>query len=305
MSQDQLATPVAFFIFNRPDTTEQVFAAIARARPRKLLVVADGARPDRPGEAEKCAATRAIIGRVDWDCEVLTNYSEVNLGCKRRLASGLDWVFSLAEEAIILEDDCLPDPTFFAYCEALLERYRTDDRITHISGDNFQAGPSRTPYGYYFSRYSHVWGWASWRRAWRHYDVEMALWPEIRDGGWLGDMLGDPKVVAHWTRLFETAHGGRIDTWDYQWMFACWVQGGLAILPRANLISNIGFLPGATHTVHDSRLANLPVHAAQEPLCHPPYVIRDAEADRYTEQQIFLPPPLAMRVKRWVRRWGR
>src|SRR6185369_14461868 len=170
MADWALTTPVAFIIFNRPDTTEKVFAEIARARPPKLLVIADGPRAGRAGEADRCAATRAIIDRVDWDCKVLTNYSDVNLGCKNRVASGIDWVFEQVPEAIILEDDCLPDPTFFRFCEELLIRYREDERISQICGANFQFGRKRSNDSYYFSRYNHIWGWASWRRAWQHYD---------------------------------------------------------------------------------------------------------------------------------------
>ena len=152
------STPVAFIIFNRPDTTKRVFAEIAKARPPKLLVIADGPRADHPADVEKCAAVRAIIDGVDWDCEVLKNYSDVNLGCKRRVSSGLDWVFDTVEEAIILEDDCLPHPTFFRFCEEMLEKYRDDKRIAMISGDNLQFGRKRTGYSYYFSRYPHIWG---------------------------------------------------------------------------------------------------------------------------------------------------
>src|SRR5665648_587346 len=169
MSNFQLKTPVAFIIFNRPETTRRVFAEIAKARPTKLLVIADGPRATHPDDAEKCAVVRAIIDGVDWDCEVLKNYSDVNLGCKRRVSSGLDWVFDTVEEAIILEDDCLPHPTFFRFCEEMLAKYRDDKRIAMISGDNFQFGKKRTEYSYYFSRYTHIWGWASWRRAWDNY----------------------------------------------------------------------------------------------------------------------------------------
>jgi hypothetical protein len=185
MSNYQLRTPVAFIIFNCPETTDRVFEQIAKAKPSKLLVIADGPRENSPGEAERCAAVRSIIDNVDWDCEVLTNYSDVNLGCKRRIASGLDWVFDTVEEAIILEDDCLPDPTFFRFCDELLEKYRDDERITMISGDNFQFDRKKTDSSYYFSRDPHIWRWASWRHVWKNYDVDMQLWPEIRDGGWL------------------------------------------------------------------------------------------------------------------------
>src|SRR3989344_7840291 len=174
MSDFKLTTPVAFLLFNRPETTARVFAASARAKPPNLLVVADGPRANRPGEAELCAAARAVIEKVDWDCEVVTHFSEVNLGCKCRMSSGVDWVFQTVPEAILLEDDCLPHPSFFRFCEEMLEGYRNDERISMIGGTNFQKGRERSPDSYYFSRYTHIWGWASWRRAWQKiYDVEM------------------------------------------------------------------------------------------------------------------------------------
>jgi len=254
----QLTTPVAFIIFNRPDTTERVFAEIAKAKPTKLLVIGDGARVNRPEEAEKVAAARAIIQRVDWECEVLTNFSEVNLGCKRRVSSGIDWVFEQVEEAIILEDDCLPDPSFFCFCQELLERYRHDQRIGLISGDNFQFGRRRNDDSYYFSKYVHIWGWATWRDRWAgSYDVTMAKWPRIRDEAWLTDIVGNAHEADFWSKVFERVHRGEIDTWDYQWVFANWVEGRLTILPAMNLISNIGFDANATHTTGDSELANL------------------------------------------------
>lgn len=181
MTNWQLQTPVVFFIFDRPDTTARVFAEIARGKPPKLLLVADGPRPDHPGEAEKCAAARAVVEQVDWPCEALTDYAETNLGCRRRVSSGLDWVFATVEEAIILEDNCLPHPTFFRFCEELLERYRDDERVMRISGGNHKFGRKIGTDSYYFTRYAHVWGWASWRRAWRYYDVNMKSWMSATD----------------------------------------------------------------------------------------------------------------------------
>jgi hypothetical protein len=289
MSVWQLNTPVAFLIFNRPDTTERVFAEIARARPPELLVVADGPRSDQPGDREKCDAARAVIDRVDWDCNVLKNYSDENLGCRRRVSSGLDWVFDTLEEAIILEDDCLPHPTFFRFCEELLEFYRDDERIMMISGDNFQFGRKRTPYSYYFSLYTHIWGWASWRRAWKHYDVEMKLWPEIKNGSWLHDLLLDRRAIKYWTKTFQRVYEGKIDTWDYSWTFACWSQNGLTILPNENLISNIGFREDGTHTASSTRTANMPTKDLDFPLKHPPFVIRDVHADERTSKLFFTP----------------
>lgn len=284
MTEYKLKTPVAFLIFNRPETTEKVFAEIAKAKPPILLVVADGPRTDRPEEINKCTRTRAIINQIDWECEVLTNYTDTNMGCKKRISSGLEWIFDTVEEAIILEDDCLPDPTFFRFCEELLNKYRNDERIAMISGDNFQFGRKRNEYSYYVSRYPHIWGWASWRRAWKNYDINMNTWPEIRDGKWLEDFLGDSKSAQYWSRLFERTYQGKIDTWDYQWTFACWMQNSLTILPNVNLISNIGFGSDAVHTKDKNMFAEMETYPITFPLAHPPHALRDSRADKYTEK---------------------
>jgi hypothetical protein len=282
-----METPVAFIIFNRPDTTARVFEAIRQAKPPLLLVIADGARTSKLGEAEKCAATRAIIDGVDWDCEVRTNYSDVNLGCGKRVSSGLDWVFEAVEEAIVLEDDCLPDPSFFQFCEELLAYYRDDTRIMAISGNNFQRGKKHSDDSYYFSRYNHVWGWASWRRAWQHYDFTMSKWPQVRDEGWLNSVLENRHSIRDWKIEFEKMYKCEKDTWDYQWTFACWIQNGLTILPQVNLISNIGFNADATHTKKDSPFANQSLCPVKFPLIHPPFVLRNTRADSFTDSTMF------------------
>lgn len=301
-----LDTPVAFLIFNRPDTTQRVFDEIRRARPLKLLVVADGPRIDRLGEAEKCEAVRTIIENVDWPCEVLKNYSDTNLGCKRRVSSGLDWVFEQVEEAIILEDDCLPDPTFFRFCQEMLERYRHDQRIGMISGDNFQFGNRRNDDSYYFSKYVHIWGWATWRDRWLgSYDVAMAKWPQIRDEAWLADMVGTTREATYWQKIFERVHRGEIDTWDYQWVFANWVEGRLSVIPSVNLISNIGFnRSDATHTGGESDLANLPVCPLSFPLKHPLGVVRNLRDDKYSEKKCFQ-VPIMKRIRNKLAGWLR
>lgn len=282
-------TPVAFLIFNRPETTRRVFREIARARPRRLLVVADGARDS--AEAERCAATRAVVAEVDWDCEVLTNYSDTNMGCKRRVSSGLDWVFDNCEEAIILEDDCIPHPSFFPFCEELLARYRDDERVAMICGNNFQRGRRRSPPdSYFFVRHVTVWGWASWRRVWRHYDVEMKQWPELRDSRWLEDMLVNPVAVEYWRGVFDVMHeasAARANTWDYQLFFSWWARHALAVSPETNLVTNIGFGADATHTKDALKsLAELPAEEIAFPLRHPSGVRLDREADDFAFRQI-------------------
>jgi hypothetical protein len=271
------AAPVALFIFNRPMQTARVFSQIAHMRPRQLFVVADG--PRGPEEIAACAAAREVCECVDWPCDVHRHYSETNVGCRRRMSSGIDWVFSQVERAILLEDDCLPDPTFFPFCEELLERYAEDERVMMISGDNFQFGDRPAAESYYFSAIPHIWGWATWRRAWAHYDVNMRSWPAEADGNFHGNLL-PPQAARYHQRLIADVYAGKIDTWDVQWSLACWLRRGLTILPSVNLISNIGFGPGATHTRKADPFASLPTEPMQFPLRHPDRMTLNAEADR-------------------------
>lgn len=282
---------VALIVFNRPDVTARVAEVIARAGPSKVFVVADGPRANRPGEAQKCAAARAVIDRIDWPCEVVKKYSDVNLGCGHGPATGIDWVFQQTDRAIILEDDCLAHPSFFPYCDELLEKYCDDERIMQIAGSNFQSGHKRGLYSYFFSRFKICWGWATWRRAWQHMDMSVKLWPEFRDTPWLHDLVGDPCALRHWAEKFEEAYraGGRVDYWDYQWLFATWAQNGLCIMPNVNMISNIGFNVEATHTTWtESRWAHLPLEEMPFPLQHPEVVARDEESDDFFVQQVVL-----------------
>jgi hypothetical protein len=262
-------TPVAFFLFNRPLATARVFSRIAELRPSRLFLIADGPRNEE--ESYVCEATRNVVSEIDWDCDVQTNFSEVNLGCKRRMSSGIDWVFSQTEQAILLEDDCLPDASFFPYCRELLERYADDERVMTISGDNMQFGIRHTPYSYYFSAVQHIWGWATWRRAWRKYDVQMRRWPEVAETNFTGDMV-PPNAAAYLKKKMAETYAGKIDTWDYQWTFACWLNRAFCILPAVNLISNIGFGPGATHCKKPDVYAALPTETMEFPLSHPPDV---------------------------------
>jgi hypothetical protein len=305
MSEFRLNTPVALLIFNRPDTTERVFNAIAKARPPKLLVVADGPRPQREGEAELCVQTRAIINRVDWDCEVITEFADSNMGCKRRVASGIDWIFEQAEEAIILEDDCLPDPSFFRYCEEMLTRYRDNERVGMVSGGNLQFGRQRGSASYYFSKYTHIWGWASWRRAWKHYDRDLTLWPAFRDQGLLTQLFDTSGEQEYWRNSFQWVHEGSLDTWDVSWTFTAITHGMLQVVPNVNLISNIGFGVNATHTHVVGVHANMPTQPIEFPLVHPMFVLADIEADRYIAQDQLAPSFMKRKWRRLQRMFGK
>lgn len=274
------SVPVALFFFNRPALTAQVFERIRQARPERLFLVADGPRANHPEDEERCAAARAITAAVDWPCEVSTDFSEQNLGCRRRISSGLSWVFDEVPEAIILEDDCLPDASFFTFCADMLERYRDDTRVMHIGGSNFQNGRKRGEGSYYFSRYTLTWGWATWRRAWQHYDVDMAVWPRVSRENLLAPLLRDPFEISFWNEIFSGVFDQTVDTWDYQWTLACWMQHGLSIVPNDNLVTNIGAGPDALHFKSGHSTIGLPVTAMGD-LTHPELLLRDHDADSY------------------------
>ncbi len=286
----QLRTPVAMMVFSRPETTRRVFEVVRAARPERLLVVADGPRAARPADVERCATVRAIFDAVDWPCVVEREFAAENLGCRRRMASGLDWVFSRCEEAIVLEDDCLPDPSFFPYCEELLERYRDDRRVMAVGGVNFQDGARRGDASYYFSRFVHVWGWATWRRAWQRYDAGMSTWPARRAERYLETFLGSPEAAQYWRGLLDRTYAGEIDTWDYQWLYAVWQECGVVATPNVNLVSNIGAGPEATNTQATNRFFDLPTRPIELPLRHPARVAPDHAADAHVQATMFRPP---------------
>lgn len=283
-----MRSAVLFLVFNRPSTTAQVFEALRRARPPRLYVAADGPRAGRDGEAERCAEVRRIATAVDWPCEVRTLFRKANLGCKQGVSQGISWFFEQEPEGIVLEDDVLPLPGFFPYCDELLERWRDDEQVASVSGCCLVADKYRAPHSYFFSRQDHVWGWAGWRRSWRHYDVAMRGWPEWdRSGGLLRQLGGDRCAADYWRAVFDRAWRGEIDTWDYQWKYACWSHGMVHALPRHNLTQNLGLGPGATHTGKvPSYVVRNPPRELERPLRHPPDAARDEAADRLIRRHV-------------------
>jgi hypothetical protein len=293
-----LETPLAFFIHKRLETTRRVFREIARIKPRRLFIIADGPTPGIAKETRLCAQTREIVRAITWDCKVLHDFAETKLGLKQRISSGLDWVFSLADEAIILEDDCVPHPDFFRFCETLLSRFRDDARVMMISGDNFQQGLQRGSGSYYFSRIAHIWGWATWRRAWQCYDREMRSFPDFLARRRLESILPDAAMREHYLDLLRGSYENQIDNWGYRWQFAIWQRGGLVAMPNTNLVTNIGFGPGATHTPTPHPLfANRPAHPIGA-IAHPGEIRVDDEADlqEFRAEQAWYHRPLARRV---------
>lgn len=281
-------SPILFIVFNRPEATAEAFEAIRRARPTRLYVAADGAR-DRPGEAQACARVRALATDVDWDCTVVTLFHDANLGCRYGVQSALDWFFSYEESGIILEDDCVPDPSFFPFVTELLSRYRDDERVMMISGDYFAGRGFDDRFSYYFTRFTHIWGWATWRRAWLKFDGPLNAWPAARQEGWLLELSdGDTQFADYWTGVFDRVRAGEIDTWDYSWLFTMWRANALAAQTSRNLVTNIGFGSDATHTVNEGAWqARLATEAMEFPLRHPPDVEEDLARDRWTEFNLF------------------
>jgi len=273
-----LNTAVLFLVFNRLDTTKQVFEAIRQAKPPRLYVAADGARANKEGEADKVQAVRDyIMQNIDWKCEVRTLFREENLGCKYAVSGAITWFFENEEQGIILEDDCLPSQSFFLFCEELLERYKDDMRVGQITGDNFQNGIKRGDGDYYFSVHNHIWGWATWRDRWKEYDVSLA---GMEDVEFLWQVFNDTDEKKYWEKIFYKMKNNQIDTWDYQWSFALWNVKMLTITPNINLVKNIGFGVDATHTKLETKFSNLKTSNIIVS-SHPRKVVRNYEADRY------------------------
>ncbi len=277
-----MKSAVLLIAFSRPDTTAPVFEAIRRAKPSRLYVAADGPRPQRLDECQKCEDVRQIVSNVDWPCEAKFLFQDRNLGCKVAVSAAISWFFQHEEEGIILEDDCLPLPSFFRYCDELLEFYRNDERIAQISGSTFLPGSCHSGASYYFTNYADIWGWATWRRAWRHYDMMMSDWPVWRDNNQMARLsYGSRLFERYWSGTFDATHRGEIDTWDFQWLFTCWRTNGLSVAPIHNQIKNIGFGDGATHTTYRAAASFIePQRPLIFPLIHPPDVKAIAKLDK-------------------------
>jgi len=276
----QFETPVLFIVFNKPESTKLVFEEIRKAKPKYLYVAADGPRKNNEKDKSACAEVQKIIKNVDWPCEVKYLLRKENLGCRIAESSAMDWFFKNVEEGIILEDDCLPHPSFFRFCAELLEKYRDDERIMQIGGGNFQRGFKRGNYSYYFSNHCYIWGWASWKRAWKKYDVDLKLYPEIKKLGYLKELYPNYLERLSKKSALELCHYKKFDTWDYQWSFALAINNGLSIIPNKNLVQNIGMISGATHMTSFDKERSLTSERLDFPLVHPPFVISDKKLDK-------------------------
>lgn len=281
-----LSPSIVYIIFNRPNLTRMTFETIRARQPAKLFVIADGPRLGYPTDMDRCREVREIVEQVDWPCEVQRDYADNNLGLKQRVSSGLNWVFEQVDRAIVLEDDCLPHPDFFTFCEAMLDRYENDEHIFVITGNNFQNGLRRGNAAYYFSKYPHCWGWASWRRAWKFYQGDIPFWNDWKNSYKWQTAQPDPIERRYWSNIFDSVACGKIDSWAYPWTACVWYHGGLTITPNVNLVSNIGCGPDATHTKYVTNQEGQPVFALSN-LKYIDRVSQDIQADRFVFENHF------------------
>jgi len=284
IDQQPLNTAVLFLVFNRLDNTKQVFEAIRQSKPPRLYIAADGARKVKEGEEKKVKSVRDyILSNIDWKCEVKTLFQDQNLGCKMAVSGGIDWFFENEEMGIILEDDCLPSIDFFRFCEEQLNRYKEDLRIGHICGCNFQGNIKRGESDYYYSRLTHVWGWASWRRVWQKYDINIKDFDSAKNIDFLSTLTNNKKVKSHLYDVFNKTQLGQIDTWDYQYFHSNLINGFLSVIPNNNMITNLGFNGDSTHTSDvNSYFANIKHKSLPLYLKHPSIFVADRSADNST-----------------------
>lgn len=287
-SSSEFKTPIAIILFNRPNHTERLIHRLKEIRPSKIYAIIDGPRRGKPNDVDAVNAVMGKLKLIDWKCELKINQSKTNLGCRIRPVSGLDWVFSQEEEAIILEDDCIPNLSFFQFCQENLDKYRDISDVGLISGTNpCENLTCDTEYSYVFSTYPQIWGWATWKNRWQNYDHTITGWNARNTALLLKSKGFSKKGIRHWNSNFKKVHDTNFDAWDYQLAFQLFNSNALAIIPKYNLITNTGFGVDATHTVLHSPFSGLQTKALKFPLIHPTVIKQDFRLDQALEMQQF------------------
>lgn len=278
----KLSTPILFLVFNRIETTKKVFSSIKKMKPPKLYISCDGPRDYIEGESAKVNVVREyIINNIDWDCKVATFFRDSNLGCKKAISTGIDWFFDNEEMGIILEDDCMPNEDFYHFCEYALSKYKDCNNIFAVTGNNFQDGNSRGDASYYFSKHMHVWGWASWRRAWKYYDVNISYWQNYKKSQQWNNNNKTFYEKKYWEVILDKVSLNKINTWDYQWNLAIWKNNGMVVTPNKNLVTNIGFGCDATHTTSKENKASMMRTYKLKNITEPSQILINMDADNY------------------------
>ncbi len=294
--------PVLLIIFNRPEQTRKVFQSIRDVKPARLFVAADGARKGRETDAVNCRECREIVKQVDWDCEVSYLFREKNLGCKLAVSGAINWFFEQVTMGIILEDDCLAEQSFFLFCRDLLKRFEADSAVMHIGGTNFQPKHDAKKQSYYFSNIPHIWGWATWRRAWNCYDVTVSDFSTTGLKSIFRKAVFPRVSFSYWNHMLSLVQQNNLDTWDYQWTYAIWKNNGLVITPEQNMVSNIGFDNSATHTTAESPYANMPTFPI-ETIIHPAARQVDVNKDIYIFRHWFVKKTLRRKIWNVIKKY--
>ena len=288
MNNTLFQVPIYLQIFNRPDLTRKVFAEIQKIKPFKLFITADGPRKNIINDKNKCVEARSILKKIDWECEVFTNFSDDNNGVFKSMTEGISWMFKHVDRAIILEDDCISHFSFFRYCQDLLNYYKDDKRIALISGSNFQPLENTTKYSYYFSRYSHIWGWATWKRSWDKIDFDMEYWPKYKKMKGLDSVFYRKHEREYWYKYYQDVFEGKVEkNWDLIFQLSSFMNNTMAVLPNRNLVSNIGFGVDSTHVKLKTKFNSIKLSEIKFPLDHPSFICRSVAADDFTEKTMF------------------
>jgi hypothetical protein len=279
--------PVLLIVFNRPEHTKRCIDAIAKVSPPKVFIASDGPRAGNSVDRIRCEQVQRVLDGISWPCEVSRLNRTQNLGCQHAVSSAIDWFFSHVDRGIILEDDCVADPSFFSFCGQMLDRYADDERIGVVTGNNFQRGIKRGEASYYFSKYPHCWGWATWRRAWQHFDFAMSE-SDNSDHEIISQFACAPGEPTYWSNIFNRVRNGGINTWDYRWTRAVWGRRYLTVTPQINLVANIGFDSLATHTEGSFFEKKLPAREQMLfPLVHPETFNQNEVADFFAAEEYF------------------
>jgi hypothetical protein len=274
-------TPILFLVFNRPNLTKKVFDKIKQSKTPRLYLACDGPRAEIADDEVKIKKVKKIISQIDWPCKVKTLFRDKNFGCKKAVGDAITWFFEHEKQGIILEDDCLPNLNFFRFCENLLFYYSKNTRVSVISGNNFQNGNWRGKGSYYFSKYPHIWGWATWRRAWKNYQKEIAFWPKWKKSSTWIKLNYDKHERKYWEKIFQDVYMKKINSWAYPWVASIWYKNGLTVTPNVNLVANIGFGKDATHTRKKNKHESSVRTQSLNSIVHPKSVKVDLDADIY------------------------
>lgn len=282
MKRNSLDVAILLIIFNRPDFVSQIFEKIKTSETSRLYVFCDGPRNSK--EQKVLSKSKLIAMDINWDCKLKTKFLRKNIGPAIAVSEAIAWFFKNEEMGIILEHDCVPDQSFFPFCEELLHKYKNDEKIMHISGDNYQYnGGIKVKESYFFAKYTHIWGWATWRRAWKKHDLYLTKWPMVKNSPKFDSLFDSVAEKTRFYKWFDEIYTNPISTWDTQWLFACWLNKGLAIYPNKNLIKYIGFHSKAVNTtVSRGFIIKTPVETMHFPLEHPKKISRNIAADKFT-----------------------